>query len=231
MGKTADLTAVQKAIIDTLKQEGNAAVYGVPRQSSTFEGWFAGKAIDSNRGLQLADTSCSSTRHETNPWWRLDLRNVYRINKVVVTNRKDCCPERINGVEIRIGNSLENNGNDNPICAVIPAIPAGESYSYSCGEMEGRYVNMIIPGDMKILTLCEVEVYGRGHIFTMSHIFMQFISRVDLTNTSVRENVRKQLGSVLADRGFTNVTLRWSQTPKWVIQKVNAVKSHCGNGK
>ncbi len=47
-------------------------------------------------------------------------------------------------------------------CAVIPAIPAGESYSYSCNGMEGRYVNLIIPGDMKILTLCEVEVYGEG---------------------------------------------------------------------
>lgn len=34
-----------------------------------------------------------------------------------------------------------------------------------------------------------------------------------------------QLGSALADRGLTNVTLRWSQTPKQVIQKVNAGKS------
>ncbi len=54
-------------------------------------------------------------------------------------------------------------------CAVIPAIPAGESYRYSCGAMEGRYVNLIIPGDMKTLTLCEVEVYREG--LTMSHIF------------------------------------------------------------
>ncbi|KAL0189949.1 hypothetical protein M9458_017048, partial [Cirrhinus mrigala] len=98
----------------------------------------------------------------------LDLRDVYKISKVVITNRNDCCAEQINGAEIRIGNSLENNGNDNPICAVIPAIPAGESYNYSCGGMEGRYVNLIIPGDMKILTLCEVEVYGQG--VTMPHI-------------------------------------------------------------
>ncbi|KAI2663082.1 Fucolectin-1 [Labeo rohita] len=186
---------------------GNMAVDGAATQSSTFMSWFAEKAIDSNRGLQK-NTSCSSTLNETNPWWRLDLRDVYKIRKVVVTNRNDCCPEQINGAEIRIGNSLENNGNDNPICAVIPAISAGESYNYSCGGMEGRYVNLIIPGDMKILTLCEVEVYGQA-----------------------REKVLKQLGSVLADKGFKNVTLRWSQTPKRVIQKVNADKSHCGNGK
>ncbi|KAL0189889.1 hypothetical protein M9458_016988, partial [Cirrhinus mrigala] len=76
------------------------------------------------------------------------------------TDRKDCCADQINGTEIRIGSTLENNGNNNPICAVIPAIPAGESYNYSCGGMDGRYVNLIIPGDMKMLILCEVEVYG-----------------------------------------------------------------------
>ncbi|XP_050958286.1 uncharacterized protein LOC127159520 [Labeo rohita] len=140
---------------------GNVAVDGAATQSSTFMSWFAEKAIDSNRGLQQYPL-CSSTLNETNPWWRLDLRDVYKISKVVVTNRNDCCAEQINGAEIHIGNSLENNGSDNPICAVIPAIPAGESYNYSCGGMEGRYVNLIIPGDMKILTLCEVEVYGQG---------------------------------------------------------------------
>ncbi|XP_058637686.1 uncharacterized protein LOC131543897 [Onychostoma macrolepis] len=209
---------------------GNVAVDGATTQSSTFTGWFAEKAIDSNRGLQQ-NTACSSTLNEINPWWRLDLRNVYEISEVVVTNRNDCCAEQINGAEIRIGNTLENNGNNNPICAVIRAIPAGESYRYSCGGMEGRYVNLIIPGDMKTLTLCEVEVYREVPVLKRSFVKMQFNSRVDLTDPSVREHVLKKLGSALADGGLTNVTLRWSQTPKRVIQKVNASKSHCGNGK
>ncbi|KAI2663078.1 Fucolectin-1 [Labeo rohita] len=191
--------------------QGNVAVDGAATQSSVYMDWFAEKAIDSNRGLQQYPL-CSSTNHETNPWWRLDLRDVYKISKVVVTNRNDCCAEQINGAEIHIGNSLENNGNDNPICAVIPAIPAGESYNYSCGGMEGRYVNLIIPGDMKILTLCEVEVYGQVPVLKRSFVKMQFNSRVDLTDPSVRENVLKQR--------IQNVTLHWSQTPKRVIQKV-----------
>ncbi|XP_058637693.1 fucolectin-4-like [Onychostoma macrolepis] len=139
---------------------GNRAVGGAVIQSSTFTGWFAEKAIDSNRGFQQLYTGCSSTLSETNPWWRLDLRDVYRVSEVVITNRNDSYAEQINGAEIRIGNTLENNGNYNPICAVIPAIPAGESYSYSCNGMEGRYVIVHIPGDWKTLTLCEVEVYG-----------------------------------------------------------------------
>ncbi|KAK2913230.1 hypothetical protein Q8A67_001629 [Cirrhinus molitorella] len=203
---------------------GNRAVGGAVIQSSTSGNWFAEKAIDSNRGFQQLYTGCSLTNNETNPWWRLDLHEVYRVNEVVITNRKDCCADRINGAEIRIGNSLENNGNDNPICAVIPAIPAGESYSYSCGGMEGRYINLIIPGDMKMLTLCEVKVYGEGPCLKRSFVKILFNSSKDLTDSATRESVLKQLGSALADRGLTDVTLRWSQTPKRLIQKVNAVK-------
>ncbi|XP_067266335.1 uncharacterized protein [Chanodichthys erythropterus] len=171
---------------------GNLAAGEAATQSSTSADWSAEKAIDGNRGLQQLYTGCSSTLNETNPWWRLDLRHVYRVSRVVITNRKDCCAERLNGAEIHIGNSLENNGSNNPICAVIPAIPAGESYSYSCNGMDGRYVNLIIPGDMKILALCEVEVYGDGPVLKRSFVKMQFNSRVDLTDPSMRENVLKQ---------------------------------------
>ncbi|XP_058623263.1 fucolectin-like [Onychostoma macrolepis] len=212
-----------KIIIFTIRFE-NLAVAGAAIQSSTSADWFAEKAID--RGLQQLYTGCSSTLNETDPWWRLDLQDVYRVSKVVVTNRKDCCAEQINGAEIRIGNSLEKNGINNPICAVIPAIPAGESYSYSCDGMEGRYVNLIIPGDMKILTLCEVKVYGEGPCLKRSFVKLLFHSSKDLTDSTIRENVLKQLGSALADRGITDVTLRWSQTPKQEV-KQNADKRRC----
>ncbi|XP_016117190.1 uncharacterized protein [Sinocyclocheilus grahami] len=200
--------------------KGNWASRGAVIQSSTSGNWFAEKAIDGNRGLQQLYMGCSSTLNQTNPWWRVALPHIYRVSRVVVTNRNDCCTEQINGAEIRIGNSLENNGNNNPICAVIPAIPAGESYSYSCGGMEGRYVNLIIPGNMKILTLCEVEVFGKGPVLKRSIVKMLFNSRADLTDQTMRENILIQLASALADRGFTNVTLSWFQTPEWVIQKV-----------
>ncbi|XDV19284.1 hypothetical protein PO909_024783 [Leuciscus waleckii] len=169
----------------------NLAVGGAATQSSTSGDGFAEKAVD--RGLQQLYTGCSSTLNETNPWWRLDLRHIYRVTKVIVTNRRDCCAEQINGAEIRIGNSLENNGRNNPICAVIPAIPTGGSYSYSCGGMEGRYVNLIIPGDMKTLTLCEVKVYGEGPCLKRSFVKIQFNSTNDLTDPSMTENVLKQV--------------------------------------
>ncbi|XP_051501813.1 uncharacterized protein LOC127410684 isoform X2 [Myxocyprinus asiaticus] len=204
----------------------NLAIGGTVKQSSTYFSWFAGQAIDGNRGFNTqANTACSSTNIESSPWWSVDLNHVYQVNTVVISNII-CCPERIIGAEIRIGNSLENDGNNNPICAVIPSIPAGNSSKFSCGGMEGRYVNLIIPGNMKQLTLCEVEVYGEGPLYKKIFVKMQFNSKADLTNPIMTDNILKQLESVLANRGYSNVTISWSQTPKQV-PKVETAKAPC----
>ncbi|XP_059356686.1 fucolectin-1-like [Carassius carassius] len=147
----------------------NLALRGKAVQSSTFSTCGAANAIDGIRyspsGKPYPEetyTYCSHTDKELNPWWRLDLLDSYSIYKVTITNRGDGWLDQTTGVEIRIGNSLENNGNNNPRCGVTSSFPAGSSVSFSCGGMEGRYVNMYIPNIQKYLTLCEVEVYGTG---------------------------------------------------------------------
>ncbi|XP_050928869.1 LOW QUALITY PROTEIN: uncharacterized protein LOC108881964 [Lates calcarifer] len=136
----------------------NVAPSGTASQSSTYDSvTTASKANDGRRVSTYAD--CTHTAMQTNPWWRLLLPGIYRITAVNVTNRVEV-PERINNAEIRIGNSAENNGNNNPRCAVIPSIPAGQTSTFQCGGMEGRFVNVYLPGSRKYLTLCEVEVYG-----------------------------------------------------------------------
>uniref|UniRef100_A0A8C7T3J2 C-type lectin domain-containing protein n=1 Tax=Oncorhynchus mykiss TaxID=8022 RepID=A0A8C7T3J2_ONCMY len=143
---------------EKLKIKGNVALNGVATQSSLYENRDASDAIDGKRNTHYE--SCTHTLKDRNPWWRVDLLNVYRITDVTLTNRGDCCPERLDGAEIRIGNSLENNGINNPRCAVISHIPAGESHTFQCNEMEGRYVVVVIPGRSEWLTLCELEVHG-----------------------------------------------------------------------
>uniref|UniRef100_A0A672PK16 Fucolectin tachylectin-4 pentraxin-1 domain-containing protein n=1 Tax=Sinocyclocheilus grahami TaxID=75366 RepID=A0A672PK16_SINGR len=142
----------------------NLALKGTAVQSTTYYSWGAANAIDGIRYAPGTASFCSITLNQLNPWWRLDLLDYYCIYKVTITNRADCCPERMTGVEIRIGNSLENNGNNNPRCAVVTSpLPAGGTVSFSCGRMEGRYVNMYLPNIQTHLTLCEVEVYGAGN--------------------------------------------------------------------
>lgn len=101
----------------------NVALRGKAVQSSQYGRGYAERAIDGNRNGAYFDGSCSHTDGETNPWWRVDLLNVYRVSSVVITNRGDDLSERINEAEIHIGNSLENNGNDNPryVTLILPA--------------------------------------------------------------------------------------------------------------
>lgn len=91
----------------------NLALQGKAAQSSLYEFGIAYNAIDGNRGSKWEDGSCTHTKNDINPWWRLDLRKTHKVFSVNVTNM-DAEPERLNGAEIRIGDSLENNGNDNP---------------------------------------------------------------------------------------------------------------------
>ncbi len=85
-------------------------------QSSTYNAdGVAEHAVDGNRDTNWGQRSCTHTQAEFNPWLRIDLGNVYSIRKVALTNRGDCCKERIKGAHIRIGNSLDNNGNNNEL--------------------------------------------------------------------------------------------------------------------
>uniref|UniRef100_A0A669B832 Fucolectin tachylectin-4 pentraxin-1 domain-containing protein n=1 Tax=Oreochromis niloticus TaxID=8128 RepID=A0A669B832_ORENI len=130
-------------------------------QSSTLSFATASKAIDGRRNSFYSDGFCSHTAEdETDPWWRVDLQRSFTITAVKVTNRGDCCAERLDGAEIRIGNSLENNGNNNPRCGIIESLAGTPTYTFHCNEMEGRYINVIIPAPLRVLTLCEVEVFA-----------------------------------------------------------------------
>ena len=90
----------------------NLALQGKASQSSLYMFGTAYNAIDGNPGSKWEDGSCTHTKNNISPWWRLDLRRTHKVFTVKVTNREED-PERLNGAEIRIGDSLENFGNNN----------------------------------------------------------------------------------------------------------------------
>ncbi|KAM6936361.1 uncharacterized protein PEZ65_006499 [Lycodopsis pacificus] len=140
----------------------NVALRGKATQSHRHPDLYSSayNAIDGNRESNYLAGSCSHTVEQSYPWWRVDLLESYIVTSITVTNRGDCCEERINGAEIYVGNSL-NNGAANPVAGVISHIPAGRSLKITfTRRVEGRYVTVVLPGSKRILTLCEVEVYG-----------------------------------------------------------------------
>uniref|UniRef100_A0A8C9RE24 Fucolectin tachylectin-4 pentraxin-1 domain-containing protein n=1 Tax=Scleropages formosus TaxID=113540 RepID=A0A8C9RE24_SCLFO len=137
-----------------LSPEKNVALKGTATQSSQYDSYgAAGNAIDGNRNTKYTDGSCTHTKQDSKPWWRLDLQDVFTVTSVTITNRGDCCSERIDRAEIRVGNSLDDNGNQNPLYTVL--------LSLLCNWTMGRYVNVVLP-EPDFLTLCEVEVNGHA---------------------------------------------------------------------
>ncbi|XP_077349869.1 fucolectin-6-like [Lithobates pipiens] len=138
----------------------NIARTGEASQSSDYHGatpiGYAYKAIDSVKDTNWYNGFCSHTNNDQSPWWRLDMKRKYKVNAVVVTGRSDGAAERLIGAEVRIGNSPDNN---NPVCGKVTKITNPTS-TFSCDEMEGQYVSVVIPGRSEYLHLCEVEVYG-----------------------------------------------------------------------
>ncbi|XP_073715442.1 fucolectin-4-like [Misgurnus anguillicaudatus] len=196
----------------------NVALGGQAVQSSTYMGsstsWLAACAIDSK-----PQTYTHTAETTSNPWWRVDLLEFYYISRVVITNRGNCCPERLNGAEIHIGNSLENNGNNNPRCAVLYGVAAGQSVSVSCDNMKGRYVNVIIPGRYKILSLAEVEVYKADYT-GKTFVMIKFLSSFNVTDPAVNDTVLDQLNTTLTSKGLSNFTLTWTKLPQKVEPEI-----------
>ncbi|XP_058240525.1 pentraxin fusion protein-like [Hemibagrus wyckioides] len=193
-------------------QQVNLALKGIATQSSAYGSYTAPLAIDGSRASIMLSHSCTHTNFENDPWWRVDLLAVYAIGNVIITNRGDCCPERINGAEIHIGNSLINNGNNNSRCAIITSISAGDSANYTCNT-QGRYVNVFIPGVVRVLTLCEVEVYGATvAVYKRAFLKLKLNSSEDLSNPTMRDKALQKIKSANAQSPVFKI--RWTKEPK-----------------
>ena len=87
--------------------EENLAYLKDTNQSSTYSDRFAtgasSNAVDGNSNINFNDGSCVKTLKEKRPWWRVDLGNVELVNEVYVVNRGDCCGNKLNPFEIRVG--------------------------------------------------------------------------------------------------------------------------------
>ena len=105
--------------------------------------------------------SCSLTQTEDNPWWRLDLGYVTAIRELYLAAPRN--GTELKDFEIRIGNSTENEGNDNDRCGDKHSVRPGDIKTIRC-NITGQYINIRVPESGKALSLCEVVPYGMGEL-------------------------------------------------------------------
>ncbi|KAI8486963.1 hypothetical protein Bbelb_352230 [Branchiostoma belcheri] len=153
------------------RQGVNVALGKPAYQTSTHDGP-ADRAVDGNtNGKYYHAGSCTHTVDvgggETDPSWWVDLGQSYKVDRVVIFNRRDCCQERLNPFNIHIGDSAQVS--ENPKCGGNHHIDVNQpSISVSCQGMTGRYVGVRLPGPIRKLTLCEVQVFSETVIISPS---------------------------------------------------------------
>ncbi|XP_063691337.1 uncharacterized protein LOC134823733 [Bolinopsis microptera] len=136
-------------------------------QSSTYSNELAGRAIDGNTANRRSQNSCTHTEGSGYQWWKVDLAADYKVHKVVIYNRMDCCEDRLDGaqVEASYGNNLVK------LCGQIDYESRKGTYTIKCGDTIADRIRIIQYG--QFLTLCEVEVYGEKGKLEFNHLIIK----------------------------------------------------------
>jgi len=138
----------------TVPSYSNVALNKPAKQSRTYMGNAASRAVDGNTNKFYSGKSCSTTAAKMNRFWAVTLGETYEINNIVIHNRLDKGKSKsINGVKVYV-----RNGEDKQLCGTIEYsetdIPI---YNLPC-KLTGSKVIVTAP-ETSVLTLCEVEVY------------------------------------------------------------------------
>jgi hypothetical protein len=135
-------------------------------QSSTCYNGSASRANDGNTNGNFNNGSVSHTCYNTNPFWELDLQNVYEIDEIKIWNRTDAYANRLINYYVFVSNvpftssnitTLKNDPNN---WWNYQTVQAG-SPTVIAVNRTGRYVCVMINGS-QYLHLAEVEVMGCG---------------------------------------------------------------------
>ncbi|PIK57213.1 hypothetical protein BSL78_05849 [Apostichopus japonicus] len=95
----------------------------------------------------------------TNPWWSVDLGASYQVGSIQIYNRVDGnLGERLLGAQVLAGTAADPL--DNEVIGTIGSTEILDNPIVFTLDKTVTHVSVRLPGDNKLLTLCEVEVYG-----------------------------------------------------------------------
>jgi len=124
----------------------------VATQVSTCYGGSASRAIDGNTDGIWWHGSTIHTCNNKAPWWKVDLGSDHaHIWQVIVSNRSDCCQNRVGNTQVEI---LDAAGS---VVASQPFKGAHNVYTFDFGHAVGRSVR-INKQEYGVLNIAEVQV-------------------------------------------------------------------------
>ena len=136
----------------------NVARNGTARQSSTFRGADASRAIDGNTNGRWNNGSVSHTSgDESSAWWEVTLNSEESVDRIVIHNRTDnCCIDRLSGYVVMAWNA----DGGRTVRRVMSTSPNPSVTIPLKGQMISRVrITSFLPNTA--LNLAEVEVFAR----------------------------------------------------------------------
>jgi len=123
-------------------------------QSSTYGDGVCSRAVDGDTNGNWKHGSVTHTKTSTNPYWQVDLQDMYAIDTIKVYNREDCCASRLADFTVTI---LRED-----IVEWSTLVTGNAPYlsTISVPSIIGSVVRISLSGENLVLSLAEVEVFG-----------------------------------------------------------------------
>ncbi|XP_076318916.1 sushi, von Willebrand factor type A, EGF and pentraxin domain-containing protein 1-like [Tachypleus tridentatus] len=141
----------------------NVAAGKAPMQSSVAGRGMSEKAVDGSTSTFFDFRTCTMTKREKDPWWYVNLLEVYVIQLVRVDFGMACCSSGQEvTVVVRVGNNRPDLG-VNPICNKFTGfIEEGRPLYVPCvTSIPGAFVSVHLETpSQQTLSICEVLVYS-----------------------------------------------------------------------
>ncbi|KAI0213096.1 hypothetical protein LSAT2_001911 [Lamellibrachia satsuma] len=136
----------------------NLALGGIASQSSTHGHYAAARAIDGNTNGDMFKKSCTHTKQTDDPWWKVTFKYMTLAHEVLIVNRDECCGKRLNNFSILID---PYRGKYQKCGSSKNSMISEKTKSFKCADnAKGSTLKITNHGKNKVLSLCEVSVYG-----------------------------------------------------------------------
>jgi hypothetical protein len=131
----------------------NLALRKPATQSSLQNDAVAARGVDGNSDGNYQNGSVTHTTSTAGAWWQVDLGAAQSLREIVLSNRTDCCADRLSNFDIKVSN---DGSTWTTVATVAGTAPQRSVHPINA---TGRYVRVQLRGTNN-LSLAEVEVYG-----------------------------------------------------------------------
>ncbi|XP_048253277.1 fucolectin-like [Haliotis rufescens] len=146
----------------------NLALNKPTEQSSEESSFTSDLAVDGNYNTDIHALSCAHVASDPGAsldWWQVDLQKIFTVLTVSVTNRGDCCHERLTNftVEVHTSEPMTSSNTGIQVCYLHEGtVGSGLTVDLTCAvNTIGRYVRIVkYNSGNEPLAFCEVVVRG-----------------------------------------------------------------------